>query len=265
MAEPRAIQAVRIKGYKSFADEKELKIRPLTLLAGANSSGKSSALQPLLLLKQTLEAPYDPGRCCWTGRTYSSRKPTNCSRAWAASLSPTSFEIALEAGPYRRLREHFRRNTEDGVDLVEMSFANKRAPRIRGKVQEVVLRPGMHGKEVSDLFAADLGGYFKAKNATWEVRRERCFSRPAVNISQGERESFNFPLIAELDDFAELLLSIIHIPGLRGNPARTYRTTAVGRNFFGTFPIYTASLLLSWRQDKDPGSRMSTDSWSNSV
>src|SRR5205807_1152872 len=29
--------------------------------AGANSSGKSSMIQPLLLLKQTLEAPFNPG------------------------------------------------------------------------------------------------------------------------------------------------------------------------------------------------------------
>ena len=36
-------------------------VRPLTILAGANSSGKSSMMQPLLLLKQTLEAAYDPG------------------------------------------------------------------------------------------------------------------------------------------------------------------------------------------------------------
>jgi hypothetical protein len=33
----------------------------LTLLAGTNSSGKSSIMQPLLLMKQTLEATYDPG------------------------------------------------------------------------------------------------------------------------------------------------------------------------------------------------------------
>jgi hypothetical protein len=33
----------------------------LTLLAGANSSGKSSVMQGPLLLKQTLEAQYDPG------------------------------------------------------------------------------------------------------------------------------------------------------------------------------------------------------------
>ena len=36
-------------------------MRPLTILAGANNSGKSSIMQPLLMMKQTLEATYDPG------------------------------------------------------------------------------------------------------------------------------------------------------------------------------------------------------------
>ena len=55
------ITKVAVKGFKSIAEECEIEIRPLTILAGANSSGKSSIMQPLLMLKQTLEAPYDPG------------------------------------------------------------------------------------------------------------------------------------------------------------------------------------------------------------
>ena len=50
-----------IAGYKSIFSEQTVKISPLTILAGANSSGKSSFMQPLLLMKQTLEAPFDPG------------------------------------------------------------------------------------------------------------------------------------------------------------------------------------------------------------
>ncbi len=55
------IEAITVGGYKSLGSEQSIEIRPLTLLAGANSSGKSSIMQPLLLLKQTLEASYDPG------------------------------------------------------------------------------------------------------------------------------------------------------------------------------------------------------------
>src|SRR5215210_4426381 len=58
---PPAVAAISVEGFKSFAERQRVEIGPLTLLAGANSSGKSSLIQPLLLLKQTLEASYDPG------------------------------------------------------------------------------------------------------------------------------------------------------------------------------------------------------------
>ncbi|MGI9105730.1 MAG: AAA family ATPase, partial [Pyrinomonadaceae bacterium] len=57
----KGITKITVAGYKSISREQSIEIRPLTILAGANSSGKSSMMQPLLLLKQTLEASYDPG------------------------------------------------------------------------------------------------------------------------------------------------------------------------------------------------------------
>src|SRR5262249_49783215 len=55
------VTRITVGGFKSIRDEQRIEVRPLTILAGANSSGKSSIMQPLLLLKQTLEAPFDPG------------------------------------------------------------------------------------------------------------------------------------------------------------------------------------------------------------
>ena len=45
------IERIVVEGYKSLRTRQEIEIRPLTVLAGVNSSGKSSAMQPLLLLK----------------------------------------------------------------------------------------------------------------------------------------------------------------------------------------------------------------------
>src|SRR5271165_4192450 len=59
--EPPSIRSISVSGFKSIATEQTIEIRPLTLLAGANSSVKSSMMQAVLLLKQTLEASYDPG------------------------------------------------------------------------------------------------------------------------------------------------------------------------------------------------------------
>lgn len=44
-----------LSNFKSYNGSKSLSLAPLTLLCGANSSGKSSILQSMLLIKQTLE------------------------------------------------------------------------------------------------------------------------------------------------------------------------------------------------------------------
>jgi predicted ATP-dependent endonuclease of OLD family len=54
------IKAYRLTNFKAFAQTPSLPIRPLTLIYGQNSSGKSSIIQPLLLLKQTLDESDDP-------------------------------------------------------------------------------------------------------------------------------------------------------------------------------------------------------------
>lgn len=60
-AESRTLKGVTISGIASYRSPKKIHIRPLTLLAGANSAGKSSSMKPLLLLKQTLDHAVDPG------------------------------------------------------------------------------------------------------------------------------------------------------------------------------------------------------------
>ncbi len=48
------IKKLRLFNFKAFEDTGSLDLRPITVLAGPNSGGKSSVLQSLLLLKQTL-------------------------------------------------------------------------------------------------------------------------------------------------------------------------------------------------------------------
>src|SRR5262245_51796033 len=60
------ITRIAVEGFKSISKKQSIDVAPLTILAGANSSGKSSIIQPLLMLKQTLETTFDPG-CLWIG------------------------------------------------------------------------------------------------------------------------------------------------------------------------------------------------------
>ena len=53
------IKSLRLRNFKAFEDTGILQLKPITVLAGPNSGGKSSILQALLLLKQTLQGPPD--------------------------------------------------------------------------------------------------------------------------------------------------------------------------------------------------------------
>ncbi len=66
-AEGVTITGIAVKGFKSLSKKRRVDIANLTVFAGANSSGKSSLIQPLLLLRQTLEASYDPGALIMDG------------------------------------------------------------------------------------------------------------------------------------------------------------------------------------------------------
>ncbi|WCQ97282.1 hypothetical protein [Sorangium sp. Soce836] len=46
-----------LRDFKSWRGAHAFDLRPLTLVLGVNSAGKTSLLQPLLLLKQTIESP----------------------------------------------------------------------------------------------------------------------------------------------------------------------------------------------------------------
>jgi predicted ATPase len=50
------IRELSIMNFKSWEDTRQIRFAPLTVFFGTNSSGKSSILQPLLMLKQTVES-----------------------------------------------------------------------------------------------------------------------------------------------------------------------------------------------------------------
>jgi hypothetical protein len=86
-------------------------------------------------------------------------------------------------------------------------------------------------------------------SASYHIVRRRCFLTVDVALEMG---AFAPIMSLELHERgSELIRSCIHVPGLRGNPERTYKTTAVGGFFPGTFESYVASVVLQWQQVRD--------------
>lgn len=53
---PTQLTAIKLRNFRAFQDEIEITVRPITVLIGRNSAGKSSLIKFLLMLRQTLES-----------------------------------------------------------------------------------------------------------------------------------------------------------------------------------------------------------------
>ena len=223
-----SVHSISLRGFKSFADEQRLEIRPLTLLAGANSSGKSSALQPLLLLKQTLEATYDPGPLLLDGPHAKFSAANQLLTHFGVKGTAEEWEFGINVARGIGMRSTFRRRADEKIDLARMDYGT------------LTLRPEMTSRELEMLLPALKG----RADTTWRVVRNRCF----LDIEAEGLLLLSSWLLPLSPVIAEILRATIHVPGLRGNPLRTYPTTAVGQYFPGTFESYTASAVAMWQQ-----------------
>jgi AAA15 family ATPase/GTPase len=53
----KMLKQLRIQNFKGWQDTGDIRLAPISLFFGANSSGKSSIGQFLMMLKQTVESP----------------------------------------------------------------------------------------------------------------------------------------------------------------------------------------------------------------
>lgn len=239
------VSGVGIGGYKSIEAMQHVEIRPLTILAGANSSGKSSIMQPLLLLKQTLEATYDPGPLLLDGPNV---RFTNVEQFLprGASLS-----IQIKSSSQGSLLLEFRLVEGEGLHLVSMTYKTQQ--------DEYRLEEGMTQDQVAGTVPAEIKKVFErhgAKNLErkWGVARSRCFLAAALMVEENGAGAEGV-LMAGFSPaevvFESSIRRMIHLPGLRGNPQRTYPKTAVGPTFSGVFQDYAASVVALWQETRD--------------
>lgn len=244
---PQGITKITVGGYKSIAQEQSIEIRPLTILAGANSSGKSSIMQPLLLLKQTLEAPYDPGPLLLDGPNV---KITSAEQIFSKHINarplPT-FHVGIEMND-ECVTMHFKKPTGKTIDVQSMT-------ETRGKKSKV-FKSSMTSQRISRLAPAEMKRFLKGgisagvfhdqPEPVFTISRRRCFLEPTMSV-----ESITFRFTPLTDFIGDSIRALIHLPGLRGNPSRTYPLGAVGKDYLGSFDFYVASIIAQWQSSKD--------------
>jgi predicted ATPase len=244
------IEAITISGYKSLASEQSIEIRPLTLLAGANSSGKSSVMQPLLLLKQTLEASYDPGPLLLNGPNVKLTSGQQIFSRTSAKSAVDRFSVVVtdsDQDDNTTFALAFEKNSH-GLRLATMG--------VEDQLGIHTLHADMTGATVREiapptLYSIEAMIEQTEKSAVvWEVVRYRCFLSVGLRstASTAPPRLIGYPFT---DQLAVDLQGIIHVPGLRGNPERAYKTSAVGEDFPGTFENYVASVIDQWQRTTD--------------
>lgn len=84
----------------------------------------------------------------------------------------------------------------------------------------------------------------------WKAFRERCFLYVALHRTEAGGPVL-FPVLTPFVAVEPAIRTLIHLPGLRGNPERTYQTTAVAGDFPGEFQNYVASIVSQWESADD--------------
>ena len=234
------ITKIAVSGFKSLAEECVIDIQPLTILAGANSSGKSSIMQPLLLLKQTLELEFDPGPLWLGGPNVQFTSAEQFLSKLVGEERAECFQIQIDTcgfSSYFSTTATFKKG-QSGIELVEMTREDKSEDAPSWGPKHIALYPEMTPEEIKSL--ADQHLIPKGSDV---VGRSRCFLRFE---SQDGYTSLN--ITSNLESY---IFNSIHLPGLRGNPERIYKLTSTGPQYPGTFDNYVASIIHDWQNTED--------------
>ena len=249
-SDKKVFSRIWVKGYKSFHEEQSVEIRPLTILAGANSSGKSSIMQPLLLLKQTLDATSDPGALLLDGPNISFTSAEQMLSRIAGKPCSSSFSVGIQMANLK-LSLTFAKEARKGFDIEVMEYAaGEKSYALKRGMSEGEILPLLPEpyKSIKGRIPGLASGKFP-----WVVGRERCFLSFALTRPQAPSPEYSFGdiYVSPSHQFVKPIRDIIHLPALRGNPERTYKKVSTGPNFPGTFETYAASMVAYWQIEKD--------------
>jgi hypothetical protein len=241
----KPVTKISVSGFKSIGQEQSIEIRPLTILAGANSSGKSSMIQPLLLLKQTLEKSYDPGALLLSGPNVKFTSLDQLLSSTRTGGKLRTFAVGMTIGSEASFSLSFGRELDKEVEIRKLSFTDHKG--------EIHIAPGMTHEKAEAVVLSHTANFYqevpKAREGRWIVVRNRCFLELNVELKPEPLGALSVR-IAPSSAIEPHIRRLIHLPGLRGNPERTYPVSAVSETFSGTFENYTASVIAHWQVEK---------------
>ena len=234
------IAKISVRGYKSIYQEQTIDIAPLTLLAGANSSGKSSMMQPLLLLKQTLEARYNTLPLLLEGSHVKFTSTAQLFSQLGSQNGLDEFSIGIEMEDGEKVNIVYKASSQDELYVDQSIFYRPNTARYE-------ISAGMSHEHILAILPDKLKAREK-EGYQWVVERDGCLLDIVLQDQAHKQviERLIFPVRFLQERHIERM---IHLPGLRGNPERHYPTTAVynSNQVVGTFENYVARIIRDWQ------------------
>lgn len=242
------ITRISVTGFKSLATKTKAEIRPLTILAGANSSGKSSLMQPLLLMKQTFDNERIPPGPFWLRGELVGYDTADQFLSSVKAIASDSKRLTIELEAETNWAELSFEKKQDS-DLAVVKTVSRDSPD--GPVWQLSLDSSQEVLErIFESVATRqerIGGVFSG--AELVAYPERCFLGVGTRIAQDKVvPTFHRP---EVNLLRHKIQDMIHVSGLRGSDVREFylHGLPLGSVFPGNFEEYVPSILEAW---KDP-------------
>mgnify|MGYP001232839515 CR=1 FL=1 len=210
-----------IKNFKSFADVEPVRLSPITLVVGQNSSGKSSIIQSLLMLKQSLDpASNQTGRPVFRGNAvdlgsfvsavHRHDKNRTMTVGLEFSVDQTSGSLMFPGSESRFVRE---RNRSVEFNIVASKTEGSRSNK-KNSVALSTLRLGLRGLNNA---ATDSDDSFLSKDFLLSFSSEKLRAKDVRDFPAGwGREAYSFQNDEDIELFAKYLCWL-HERGRRRN------------------------------------------------
>lgn len=234
------IMTFSLQGYKALGEEQELDITKLSILSGCNSGGKSSFMQVLLMMKQTIESSYSDGALLINGEHVKHNSVSQMFSVLGSRKKSQSIIFSYKSSK-EHVTVHYEKNRAIGLIPTKVSLKNKEF------TNELTITNGKPPEQIENHVPEQIKQFMTAfnNNGRWRVIKKNCFLELTWEPTRLNGIGFSTGIVP-CRKIENICKRLIHLPGLRGNPERMYKKLPVGNVFYGTFEKYTASILSKW-------------------
>lgn len=245
---------LHIKHFKAWSDTSSLRLAPLTIIFGGNSSGKSSLGHLLLGLKQTALIS-DRKRSLHLGDENSLIDLGTFSDCLYNHdpINPLEFSVRWKMDSPLTVKDTLNRNTSFSGDELELTVIIKADKQFQPETtsieyklinEDVVKLEILHKKEDKKvLLESNQYRFFKAPGRVWQLEPPEKFYRFSDRtLSRYQNADFlaEFSLMTE-----EMLKNFYYLGPLRSHPKRVYQWSGDAPQDVGPQGEYSIAALLA--------------------